>query len=57
MNYLRFLKKIKNKLNLFIQKTQSKDISKIFDKIYVDKLWGNDELEDRRFSGEGCYDR
>ena len=56
MNYLRFLKKIKNKLNLFIQKTQSKDISKIFDKIYVDKLWGKDELEDRLFSGEGSYD-
>ena len=53
---LRFLKKIKNKLNLFIQQTQSKDISKIFDKIYVDKLWGKDELEDRLFSGEGSYD-
>jgi|TARA_B100001093_G_C26844989_1_gene1022327 SAM-dependent methyltransferase len=57
MNYLRFLRKIKNTINLTISKLKPKTNSnEVFDKIYKKRLWGKKENDERLFSGEGSYD-
>ena len=57
MNYLRFLKKIKNKINLTILKFKPRlDSNEIFNNIYEQRLWGKEENNNRLFSGEGSFD-
>ncbi len=57
MNYLEFLKKIKNKINLALINLKSETNSnEIFNKIYENRLWGKEADNDRLFSGEGSHD-
>ena len=57
MNYLGFLRKIKNKINLALLNLKPKTNSnEIFNKIYKNRLWGKEEDNDRLYSGEGSHD-
>lgn len=57
MHYLRFLRKIKNTINLTLSKLKPKTNSnEVFDKIYKNRLWGKNENDERLYSGEGSHD-
>lgn len=57
MNILKFLRKVKNKLKILLSKIKPKeDLNKVFNDIYKNRLWGNDDEDDRLFSGEGSFD-
>tara|TARA_B100000989_G_scaffold124718_3_gene92325 strand:- start:1921 stop:2643 length:723 start_codon:yes stop_codon:yes gene_type:complete len=57
MHYLRFLRKIKNTINLTLSKLKPKTNSnEVFDKIYKNRLWGKKENDERLYSGEGSHD-